>query len=485
MLTKFKSLFGAQDMTRGNPLPVMLKFLLPLLIGNIAQLLYSTADSIIVGKMLGANALFSVGASMPIQNLFFVFFMTVGSGVQVCVSQYYGAKDKERLSANVGTAILLALIATLTISAVGMPLARPILRATKVDASVFGWSHDYLLIMFAGAVGVGFYNILSGILRGMGNATFPLFVLLGTTVLNIGLDLLFVGPLQMEVAGAALATVISQTLSALVCLIRLAHMKDIVEITRKTLRIRADMVRQILRIGLPAGIMQGILSMSYVFVQGLINSVVVVNAAGMASMTIFGACNTAVTRVDAFANLPNQAFSMVGSTYAGQNIGAGRLDRVKKGFKIMLGVSLCTSAVLFGLIYLFGGNLMRMFIDMSQPDARQIIELGIHVQRIMIWCYLIMAVMQPANGVLRGAGDTLPVMWITIVCTVFMRVPMAYAMVTLSKSALYPSGNPDGIFWSMVICFTIAAAACLTYYLTGRWKKKAVVRAPRPAENKA
>jgi Na+-driven multidrug efflux pump len=168
---------------------------------------------------------------------------------------------------------------------------------------------------------------------------------------------------------------------------------------------------------------------------------------------------------------------MVGSTFAGQNIGAGRFDRVKQGFRIILIVSLISSTALFALIYIFGCDLMRMFIDMRQPDAPQILALGIHVQRIMIWCYIIMAFMQPANGVLRGAGDTLPVMWITIVCTVFMRVPMAYLMVTLTKSTLYPSGNPDGIFWSMVVCFTIAAAACLTYYASGRWKKKALVRA--------
>jgi putative MATE family efflux protein len=301
-------------------------------------------------------------------------------------------------------------------------------------------------------------------------------VLLVTTLINIGLDLLFVGPLHMEVAGAAWATVISQTLSALACLWRLKKMRETVELSRDTLRLRREYVKQVLRIGLPAGIMQAILSMSYVFVQSLINSIVVFDALGVANATIFVACNTAVTSVDKFANLPNQAFSMVGSTYAGQNIGAGQFDRVKNGFKIMVAVSLLSSLVLFAVVYVFGEGMLRWFIDMSEPNAAQVLALGVHVQRIMIWCYLIMAVMQPANGVLRGAGATMPVMWFTIIGTVFMRVPMAYIFVHFSKSPEQPGGSPDGIFWSMVICFSIVAAMCVIYYLSGRWKRNILVR---------
>lgn len=474
--TKLKSLFGVQDMTAGNPLKAMMRFAVPLLIGNVAQLMYNTADSIIVGKMLGSNALASIGASAPIQTLFFVFFMTVGTGVTVMVSQYFGAKDNLRLSYAVGTSMTLTLAATSFITIAGIPLAAPILRATRVDPEIFGYANSYLRIMFAGAVGQGFYNILSGILRGLGDSMFPLFVLICTAVLNIVLDILFVGPLGMEVAGAAWATTISQFLSAVVCLMRLIKMRDVVSITRDTIKPRREMVGHILRIGLPSGVMQGILSMSYVFVQSLINGIVVFNAAGIASNTIFVACNTAVTRVDAFAMLPNQTFSMSGATFAGQNIGAGRLDRVRQGVKITLGVSLTVSCILLVLIYIFGGDLIRMFIDVSQPDAPIIIQLGIRVQRIMVWCYIIMAVTQSVGGVMRGAGDTMPMMWITIAATVGLRVPMAYLMVNMSKSPQYPGGNPDGIFISMVVCFGLACAASVVYYRTGRWKNKTLVR---------
>jgi Na+-driven multidrug efflux pump len=253
-------------------------------------------------------------------------------------------------------------------------------------------------------------------------------------------------------------------------------MQSVAELSRDTLRPRREMIGHILRIGIPSGIMQAILSMSYVFVQSLINGIVVYDASGAASRTIFVAVNTAVTRVDNFATLPNQAFSMAGSTYAGQNIGAGRFDRVRTGFRIILTVSLATSAVILVLIYIFGGDLLKMFIDMKSPDAPADHCIGRPCPAHYGLVLLIMAVTQASSGVMRGAGDTLPVMWITIVATVFMRVPMAYLMVNASKNAAYPGGNPDGIFWSMVICFAVAGFSCLGYYLTGRWKRKALVR---------
>jgi Na+-driven multidrug efflux pump len=487
----------------------MMWFAVPLLIGNIAQLMYNTADSIVVGRMISSNALAAVGASTPIQTLFFVFFMTVGTGVSVLVSQHFGAKDFDKLSQTVGTALTLTLIVTLFITAIGIPLSQPILRLTKVAPEIMGYARDYLLVMFIGTVGQGFYNILSGILRGMGESIFPLIVLIGTALLNIALDILFVGPLQMEVAGAAIATIICQYISAVVCLIRLLHMRGaeitgfasgsagrsdcnhvarerdsrapasgaLFRVTRAFLIPKKSIIAQIAKIGLPSGVQQGILSTSYIFVQSLINSVVIFDSAGMASNTIFAAINVAISKVDNIAMLPNQAFSMAGATFAGQNIGAGRLDRVRQGFKIILLTSLSVSAALIVLITLFGGDLMKLFIDINEPDGPLIIARGVPMQRIMVWCYLAMSLTQASGGVLRGAGDTFPVMCFTIIGTVFMRMPMAYFMVRASKSAEFPAGDPAGVYWSMLICFTLVAGACGVYYATGRWKRKALERA--------
>jgi putative MATE family efflux protein len=478
-------LFGAKDMTRGNPLSVMMRFSLPLLLANIFQLLYNTADAWVVGRFVGPDALVAVGASTPIQNLFFVFYMTVGSGVSIVVAQYFGAHDKENLSNSIGSSIIMALVATLSITALGIPLSGPMLRATQVKLlgdTVVKWSTQYLMIMFAGAVGVGFYNILSGILRGMGDAIFPLVILALMSVLNVGLDLLFVCVFKWSVAGAAWATVISQTLSAVICLLRLRHIRETVDLSRETLRPKRKYVLQILKIGLPSGIQQVVLTASYVFVQGLINGIIIYDANHMVLQGVFATAATAFARVDALAMLPSQAFSLGGSTFAGQNIGAGRFDRVKKGFNIMMVTTLIVSGLLFIAIYLWGGKLIAFFMPADAENVAEIIKWGKYIQHIMVWDYVIMAFLQPAGGILRGAGDTIPMMFITVICTVLMRVPLAAIWVNSTKSDAFPGGHPAGIYWSMVICFAIAAGASLIYYATGRWKKKAVTRARVPAE---
>ncbi|MCL2401099.1 MAG: MATE family efflux transporter [Oscillospiraceae bacterium] len=476
ILTKMKGLFGAQDMTVGRPLTVMMKFSLPLLLGNLAQLMYNMVNARMLGTMVSPVALAAVGVSMPIQNLFFVFFMTVGAGISIVVAQYFGAKDKEKLSHSVGAAIVMTLIATVAIAVLGISLSGVILNATNVADEIFPWARQYLMIMFAGAVGVGFYNVLSGILRGMGDAVFPLLVLICTSLLNILLNIVFVGMLDMEVAGSAFATVIAQTLSAVACLIRLLKMKDIAEITRRTLRLTKGYVKNILRIGVPVGVQQTVLTMASVFVQALINDTVVPDAAGIASTTIFVAAAAAFNQVEAVSMLPRQALGLGVSTFTGQNIGAAQLDRVKKGFRITLITSLIISAVLFTLIYVFGGHLIGWFIDPADPNAREIVRWGVYIQRIMIWNYFFIAFMQASTGILRGAGATFSVMIVTIIATVFMRVPMAYIWVGMSRTALNPGGEPAGIYWSMVICTGIASALCMWYYLSGRWKKLSLVK---------
>ncbi|MDR2359888.1 MAG: MATE family efflux transporter [Oscillospiraceae bacterium] len=472
-------LFGVKDMTVGSPLSLMLLFSLPLLIGNVAQMLYTVVDGIILGNMINKEALAAVGVSAAIQQPFNTFFMAVGVGATVMVSQYFGAKDKERLSLATGTSLVLTLVVTVFITVVGIPVSGFFLEKTNAGHPgelLFDYAKQYLQITFAGAIGLGFYNILSGILRGLGDAIFPFVVLVATSLLHIALDFLFVGPFRMGVAGAAWSTFIAQYVSAAACLWRLMRMKSTLEVSRRTLRPNKAMAVQIIKIALPAGIMQWVLSAAALFVQSLINSIHVVSAAtGLATNTIFLAANTAVTRIDGLANLPSQAFSMVGSTFAGQNIGAGRLDRVKQGFRIIFTLSMAVELALFILIYIFAPELVKMFISTSDPDAQTILELGTHVVRINVWNFLIMVIVQSTNGVIRGAGDTIAVMIFTLIATVGVRIPVAYIWVMNDKSAMFPNGGPDGVFWSMVIGFSVAAALCMIYYLSGRWKRKAVV----------
>ncbi|MDR2420693.1 MAG: MATE family efflux transporter [Oscillospiraceae bacterium] len=522
MLQKIKSLFGAQDMTVGTPVKAILLFTVPLLVGNVLQLMYNTVDSIIVGQFSGPNGLSAIGVSMPIQFMFAVFFMTVGTGVSVMVSQYFGAKDKENLSKTVGNSLLLILGATLLATVLGLLLTDWILRVTNCPPEIFSNAKSYLMIMFLGFVGMGFYNILGGILRGFGDAMFPLVVLAGTTALNIFLDIWMVAtPDQISfglgwgVTGAAWATIIAQTLSAVVCLWRLLRMKHIAEVTKSTMKLDKQIVKTIVRIGIPSGLQQMIMSMSFVFVQSIINSILIPFGTGPAgevlfSGAIFVAVNTAVMRIDGFAMMPAQTFNQAAGTFTGQNIGAGRLDRLSKGAGICLAMALSVTLVVFFVIWFFGRDLMMMFINenaesigdeaalngFESVDAfirskgfltmdayiaakiEKIVDVGYQMQRIMVWGYFLMSIANTIGGVMRGAGDTLAQLWIMIATNIAIRIPITILMVNLSKSAEYPNGAPSMIFLSMIIAFGLNVAATCVYFLTGKWKTKAIVKRP-------
>ena len=267
-------------MTTGSPTRSVLLFTVPLLLGNILQLLYSTVDSIIVGQFSGPNGLSAIGVSMPLQFLFSVFFMAVGTGVGVLVSQFFGAKDKDNLSKTVGTSIVLMLAASLFATGLGFLVLDWILDVTNCPPEVFDNARAYVRIIFIGFVGMGSYNILGGILRGVGNSTFPLLVLMGTTILNIFLDIWFVATpeqlpfgLGLGVAGAAWATIISQAVSAIACLLRILRMRDVLTLNFRTIRVTKRIAKLIVRIGLPSGLQQMVMSMSFMLVQSLINAV--------------------------------------------------------------------------------------------------------------------------------------------------------------------------------------------------------------------
>lgn len=461
MINKIKSMFGAQDMTVGSPAAALLKFSIPLLIGNFAQLLYGTVDSIIVGKYIGDAALAALGTSMPIQHMFFVFFMTIGNGVTILVSQYFGAKDYKKLSYGIGSSFSMIAVATLIIMLIAAPLSGSVLKLTNTPPEAFDMAKNYLFIILVGCLGTGFYNIISGVLRGLGESLFPLLVLLCTTLANVFLDILFIATFKMGVEGAAYATIICQVFSATACLIKVIRMKGIVNIDRESIKPRKEMVVQILRLGVPVGISQGIMSLSFVFVQSLINSM------GILVTT----STTAVMRVDGFAVLPNMAFSMAASTFTGQNIGANNMERVKRGGKIVVIMGFVTAVALVTAIMIFGKNMLTLF-----TETDQVVELGARMLRIMSFGYLGISFMQSYGGIMRGAGDTMAAMWITIITNVLLRVPIAYTLAAITKSADYPAGHPDAIYLSMMISWVIGAILTVLYYRTGKWKNKAVIR---------
>lgn len=350
---RLQQLFSAHDMTLGAPWKRILEFAIPMLIGNLAQQLYNTADSIIVGRYVGDNALAAVGSASPILNLLLALFVGVATGVGILVAQRYGAKDREQLSVVIGNCITLSAIVSVITMIIGALITRPMLELLSTPASIIDWCADYLMIYFLGIAGFAYYNILSGVLRGMGDSLSALGFLLVAAALNVGLDLWFVAGLGMGVAGVALATVLAQTISAFLCLWKLLRMRDVFDLTLHYLKPRSAPIANIIHIGVPSGITQAIFSVAMLVVQSLTNS--------FGEMVI--ACNVIVMRVDGFAMMPNFTFGQAMTTYTGQNVGARRLDRVHQGAKQGTWIAVGISAFLTALILLFGRQLMGVFTE--------------------------------------------------------------------------------------------------------------------------
>ncbi|MGI6200853.1 MAG: MATE family efflux transporter [Christensenellales bacterium] len=459
MAGKLSRYFGAQDMTVGHPWRALVTFSVPLLIGNLAQQLYNTVDSIVVGKYVGDTALAAVGASGPLMNLLLVLFMGISTGAGIMVSQYFGAKQREELSKTVGTAITLTFLAGIFIMVVGPLLTQPMMSMLNTPADIYDGACAYLTIIFLGILGAAYYNILSGILRGLGDSVMPLVFLLVACGMNIVLDLLFVAGFKWGVPGVAWATIISQIVSGILCMIRLLHMRETLDITWRTLRPEGRLVGQVVRLGLPSGLAQAIFSMAAIVVQSLTNSL----------GTLVIAVSTMVMRVDGFAMMPNFTFGMAMTTFAGQNIGAGLLDRVEQGTKDGLKMGLLVSAVMVALILIFGRPLMSLF-----TNTQEVVDMGVRMMYILGVGYIAMAVTQILSGVMRGAGDTMTPMWISLITTVVIRVPIAYGLAYLTRSEISPNGAPESLFISLLVSWVLGAVITAFCYKRGKWRTKGI-----------
>ena len=456
MLKKF---FAPVDMTEGSPWKKIVFFTVPMLVGNIAQQLYNTVDSVVVGNYVGDNALAAVGSAGPILNLLLVLFVGISVGAGIIVSQYFGAKEREKLSGTIGNCITLTAVANIFVMVVASLVSRPLLELLDTPESIIDWCQSYLLILFIGSAGLAFYNILSGILRGLGDSMSALAYLLVSTVLNIVLDLVFVAKLDMGVSGVALATVIAQLISALLCFLRLSKMVDLFDMKPRYLKLEKHHALKIIRLGLPSGITQAIFSMAMIVVQSLTNSF----------GEMFIAANVIIMRVDGFAMMPNFSFGTAMTTYAGQNVGARMYDRVEKGAKQGTLIAMGVSAILTSLILVFGKALMGIF-----TKTPELVDLSRYMMGILAVGYVAMAVTQSLSGVMRGAGDTVTPMWISIVTTIFIRVPVAYGIAFLTRSAAFPGGRQECIFISLLSSWVAGALITFFFYKRGKWKEKAV-----------
>ena len=344
---------STKDMTVGSPMKLILGFSIPLLFGALFQQFYSVVDTVIVGRFLGVNALAGVGATGSLNFMIMGFCMGVCSGFAIPVAHKFGAKDYSGMHQVVANSVWLSVAFSVVMTTAVALLCRNILTWMKTPEDIFEYSYAYILIIFLGIPATYLYNILSGVIRSMGDSKTPLFFLTLSSVLNIGLDILFIVAFEMGVAGAAAATVISQLISGLLCLFYMVKKFEILHITRQEWRMNPMHMRQLCAMGLPMGLQYSITAIGSVILQTSVNTL---GALAVASVTAAG-------RVNMFFTCPFEAMGSTMATYGGQNVGAKKLERLGQGLKscTLLGVGYALLA--FGVMYLFGDNLASLFVE--------------------------------------------------------------------------------------------------------------------------
>ena len=439
-----------RDMTQGTIWKHLLAFALPLMIGNLFQQLYNTVDSIVVGQFVSKQALAAVGSTTSIINMLVGFFSGVSVGAGVIISQRFGAKDPEGVHKAVHTTISLTLIIGLVGTVVGIVLAPIMLTLMKTPQDVFVEAKAYLQIYFGGISGLMLYNMGSGILRAVGDSRRPLYFLVFSSCVNIVLDLLFVLGFHMGVEGVAYATIIAQFSSAALIYFTLYRTHDVHRFQPKKLRIYPEMVRSIIRVGLPAGLQQALTSFSNVFVQGYINSFGTNCVAGW----------SCYHRIDQFILLPMQSISMASTTFVGQNIGHRDLERTEKGIRTAVMLSIVVTGILIGLVVIFCAPLIKIFND--DPG---VVEYGVMFIRLISPFYLIICFNQIYAGALRGAGDAKAPMFIMLFSFVlFRQLYLAIGTQFINTEWFVGLGYPAG--WAM--CSTLQ----LLYYYKSKWRDR-------------
>lgn len=439
-----------RDMTQGTIWKHLLAFALPLMIGNLFQQLYNTVDSIVVGQFVSKQALAAVGSTTSIINMLVGFFSGVSVGAGVIISQRFGAKDPEGVHKAVHTTISLTLIIGLVGTVVGIVLAPIMLTLMKTPQDVFVEAKAYLQIYFGGISGLMLYNMGSGILRAVGDSRRPLYFLVFSSCVNIVLDLVFVLGFHMGVEGVAYATIIAQFASAALIYFTLYRTHDVHRFQPKKLRIYPEMVRSIIRVGLPAGLQQALTSFSNVFVQGYINSFGTNCVAGW----------SCYHRIDQFILLPMQSISMASTTFVGQNIGHRDLERTEKGIRTAVMLSIIVTGILIGLVVIFCAPLIKIFND--DPG---VVEYGVMFIRLISPFYLIICFNQIYAGALRGAGDAKAPMVIMLFSFVlFRQLYLAIGTQFINTEWFVGLGYPAG--W--IMCSTLQ----LLYYYKSKWRDR-------------
>ena len=436
-----------RDMTSGSILRQIIMFSLPLMLGNIFQMLYNTVDSVVVGNFVGKEALAAVGSTTMIVNMLVFFFNGFSVGAGVVIAQHFGARDMDRLHSAVETTMAVTFVLCALFTLIGVASVRPMLRLMSTPDDVFEDAVTYLTVYFWGFSGLLIYNTGSGILRAVGDTTRPLMFLVLTSLLNIVLDLVFVIGLKAGIAGVALATIISQFISAALTLRLLTATKDIYRLVWKDLRIELPVLRRIFAVGLPAGIQSVITAFSNVFVQSYVNHF------GSSCMAGWSCYN----KLDQFIMLPMSSTAMAATTFVSQNIGAKQYDRANRGTWYTILLSVGITLVIAVALVIFAGPAVGLFT--RDPS---VIEYGVLFMRANTFFLLFNCVNHTLAGALRGRGDSRGPM--VIMLGTFVAIRQIYLFLVTR----FVANTPFLVGFGYPVGWMCCCALEVTYYFV-RW----------------
>ena len=438
------------EITEGVIWKQLLLFFFPILIGSFFQQLYNTVDTIIVGQYVGKEALAGVGSTGTVINLWVGFFIGLAGGASVIISQYFGARDREDLSKAIHTAVALSLAGGAVLTVVCLVSARWSLELLDVPADVMDEALTYINIFYLGMIPCLVYNVGTGILRAIGDSKMPLYVLIVCCVVNIVLDLLFVVRFHWNVFGVALATVLAQTVSAALIMLRLCRTKDVYQVRLRSIRFHRSMLQRIVQLGLPTGLQSVLYSVSNLVIQAAVNSF---GTDAVASWS-------AVSRIDGFVWMVMGAFGISVTTFVGQNFGAGKYDRVLRGTRVCLAMTIGTIFTLSVLEIVFAGPILHIFTG----DAA-VVELGAAFVRVWAPAYTAYVFIEILSGAVRGVGEALPPMIITVFGVCVLRLAWIWGVLPLHRT-------PEMVAASYPVTWGITAVVFIIYYLRKNWLKR-------------
>jgi putative MATE family efflux protein len=446
-----------KDFTSGNATRQILLFSLPMLIGNLFQQLYSMADAVVIGRYVGGTALAAVGVAINILFFLLAVLMGLTTGASVIISQFYGARQYDRIERTVSTSIIFFAVLSAVITVLGVAGTPFLLRLLNASPEILDDATLYCRILMTGMVFPIFFNMYTAYLRALGDSRSPLYILIICTLLNIALDLLFVLQFQLGVLGVAVATVITQAAATVLCFLYTRHAVPLLRVTR--MELDWELLRAIIKYGFPAALQLSLVTLANLTITRLINSF---GTAAMAGIT-------AAAKIDQLAIMPVSTVSMALSTFVAQNLGASREERAKKGFYSSLLLMVAVAVGISGLLILFGPQLISLFLNQDDAYTAEILRVGLEYLNILVAFYFLFAFLFAFNGFYRGAGDAVMAM-VFPVGSLTIRTVSAYALVDFAGM------GPKALAWSIPIGWGLCSLASWFYYRSRRWAGKTVTR---------